>query len=73
MLAISTCGPEQAYQAGGSNRYGMSELAKPFQATAILPGMRFLPSFMLQGVRMLGEDQVRESAEEYINHITLSR
>lgn len=73
MLAISTGGPEAAYQAGGYNHYSMSELTKPFQATANLTGMRFLPSFVLQGVRMLGEDQVRESAEEYINHITLSR
>lgn len=69
MLAISTGGPEAAYQAGGYNQYSMSELTKPFQAMANLTGMRFLPAFTLQGVRMLNENQVIESAEELVNHI----
>ncbi|MEH7883941.1 NAD(P)H-dependent oxidoreductase [Bacillus sp. JJ1609] len=69
MLAISTGGPEAAYQAGGYNQYSMSELTKPFQAMSNLTGMRFLPSFTIQGVRMLNEDQVIESAEELVNHI----
>jgi len=69
LLAISTGGPEAAYQAGGYNQYSMSELTKPFQAMANLTGMRFLPSFNLQGVRMLNEDQVIESAEKLVNHV----
>jgi len=69
MLAISTGGPEAAYQAGGYNQYSMSELTKPFQAMSNLTGMRFLPSFTIQGVRMLNEDRVIESAEELVNHI----
>ncbi|XXM70608.1 NAD(P)H-dependent oxidoreductase [Lysinibacillus sphaericus] len=72
MLAISTGGPEGAYQAGGYNQFTMNELTKPFQATANLTGMRFLPSFLLQGVRTLSGEQVRESAEEYINHLKSS-
>ncbi|MCK6259115.1 NAD(P)H-dependent oxidoreductase [Fictibacillus sp. KIGAM418] len=63
MLAISTGGPEEAYQAGGYNNYSLSELLKPFQATANLTGMRYLPVFKVQGVRMLNEAQVKESAE----------
>ncbi|MBM7649764.1 glutathione-regulated potassium-efflux system ancillary protein KefG [Bacillus ectoiniformans] len=69
MLAISTGGPAEAYQAGGYNQYSMSELTKPFQATANLTGMRFLPAFTKQGVRFLTDEQVHESAEELVRHL----
>lgn len=69
MLAISTGGPESAYQAGGYNLFSMSELTKPFQATANLTGMRFLPTFTKQGVRFLTNSQVLESAEELVRHL----
>ncbi|MDQ0199231.1 NAD(P)H-dependent oxidoreductase [Neobacillus ginsengisoli] len=72
VLAISTGGPEAAYQAGGHNQYSMSELTKPFQATANLTGMRFLPSFTTQGVRFLTDAQIRESAEELVRHLKAS-
>lgn len=72
VLAISTGGPEAAYQAGGYNQYSMSELTKPFQATANLTGMRFLPSFITQGVRFLTDAQIRESAEELVRHLKAS-
>jgi glutathione-regulated potassium-efflux system ancillary protein KefG len=69
VLAISTGGPESAYQAGSFNHYSMSELTKPFQATANLTGMRFLPTFKIQGVRFLEENQVKESAEQLVRHL----
>jgi glutathione-regulated potassium-efflux system ancillary protein KefG len=69
VLAISTGGPEAAYQAGGFNQYSMSELTKPFQATANLTGMRFLPTFTTQGARLLTNEQVQESAEKLVQHL----
>ena len=69
MLAISTGGPEEAYQAGGYNVYSMSELTKPFQAMANLTGMKFLPTFTTQGVRVLTEEEVQESAEKFVRHL----
>ncbi|AZB44032.1 general stress protein [Bacillus sp. FJAT-42376] len=63
MLAISTGGPAEAYQSGGYNHYSMSELTRPFQATANLCGMHFLPSFLLQGMMALDEEKLQESAE----------
>lgn len=69
MLAVSTGGPEAAYQSGGYNHYSMSELFKPFQAMANLTGMRFLPAFVEHGVRMLNQEQVNESADALIRHI----
>ncbi len=65
MVAISIGGPEAAYQAGGHNHFSMSELTKPFQAT--LTGMRFLPTFTKQGVRLLKNEQVLESAEKLLH------
>lgn len=50
----------------------MSELTKPFQAMANLTGMRFLPTFATQGVRLLNNEQVRESAEALVNHLKSS-
>lgn len=72
MLAISTAGPEAAYQAGGYNQYSMSELTKPFQAMANLTGMRFLPTFTVKGVRFLSSDEVQESAERLVEQLKAS-
>jgi glutathione-regulated potassium-efflux system ancillary protein KefG len=69
MLAMSTGGPEAAYQAGGYNQYSMSELTKPFQATANLTGMRFLPAYIQHGVRILTPEQVKESADELARYV----
>ncbi|MDX1259114.1 NAD(P)H-dependent oxidoreductase [Exiguobacterium sp. K1] len=69
MLVISTGGPAESYQAGGYNRYSMSELTRPFQAMANLTGMQFLPSFIEQGVRFLSPEQVTESAVQLVAHV----
>ncbi|KFZ42249.1 general stress protein [Anoxybacillus flavithermus] len=70
VIAVSTGGPEGAYRAGGYNHYTMSELLRPFQAMANLTGMRYLPSFHLHGARTLTNEQIAESAEKLIEHIT---
>ncbi|MDX1807841.1 MAG: NAD(P)H-dependent oxidoreductase [Paenisporosarcina sp.] len=69
ILAISTGGPEASYQAGSYNHYTMSELTRPFQATANLTGMRFLPTFKIQGARFLNNEQIQESAEALVQHL----
>lgn len=68
-LAISTGGPEAAYQAGGYNNYSISELTKPFQATANLTGMRFLPIFTTHGVRILTDGDIRQSSEAFVSYL----
>lgn len=72
LLAITTGGPEAAYQAGGFNHYSMSELVKPFHATANLTGMRFLPIFTVQGASRLSEEELRAKADAYVEHIEAS-
>lgn len=70
MLVISSGGPAEAYQAGGYNSYSMSELTRPFQATANLSGMHFLPSFLLQGIMSLTEEKLQESTEALAAYVT---
>ncbi|MNI75036.1 General stress protein 14 [compost metagenome] len=48
----------------------MSELTRPFQATANLCGMHFLPSFLLQGMMTLTEEELQQSAEALAVHVT---
>jgi len=69
MLAVSTGGPQEAYQAGGMNNYAMSELLKPFQATSNLIGTRYLPAFIFHGALQATETQVAQAAVEYLQRI----
>lgn len=67
--AISTGGPADSYQAGGYNRYSMSELLKPMQATANLIGMTYLPAFVVHGVIVASPQEIDQSASAYLAHI----
>jgi Putative NADPH-quinone reductase (modulator of drug activity B) len=69
ILAISIGGPEHHYQAGGSNQFSVSELVKPFQATANLTGMHFLPVFKRMGVRLFTDEEIRQSADELTQYL----
>jgi len=72
ILAVSTGSAKERYQAGGRNQYSMSELLKPFQATSNLIGTKFLPAFIFNGTYTAIDEEIKESAQVYVNHI-LSR
>lgn len=65
MVATTTGGPVEAYQAGGFNQYTMSELLRPLQATANLTGMSYLPIFSVHGVRTLDDAALNHAATAY--------
>ncbi|NRF68086.1 NAD(P)H-dependent oxidoreductase [Aquincola sp. S2] len=48
-LVTSTGGPEQSYRSDGYNRYFFDSFMPPYDQTAALAGMRFLPPFVLHG------------------------
>lgn len=50
LSVITTGGPDWSYRSGGYNNFTMSELLRPFQQTAYLCGMKWLPPFVVQGV-----------------------
>ena len=48
--ALTAGGAAQDYQADGLNRYTIRELTRPYEATANLCGMRWLPPFGVLGI-----------------------
>jgi len=65
LSALTTGGPEAAYQHGGYNHYTMRELLAPFDQTARLCGMEYLDPFILHGVRSLSDLEVKAAAASY--------
>ena len=70
---LTTGGPADAYRSGGFNHYTISELLRPFQQTANLCGMRWLPPFIVHsvlpegigGFKNITETELREAAAAY--------
>ena len=48
-LAATTGGPEDSYRPDGYNRYFFDAFLPPYEQTAVLCGMRFLPPLLLHG------------------------
>ena len=69
LLAVSTGGEEETYRAGGYNNYTMSEILRPFQAISNFVRMKFLPTFVLHGAVGKSDEQIKESAEQYVKHV----
>ncbi|WP_242311979.1 NAD(P)H-dependent oxidoreductase [Bacillus cereus group sp. BfR-BA-01331] len=70
-LAISAGVAEKEYQAGAANEYTLSELLKPYQASCLYTGMKFLPTFAVYGAEHnnLSDEKLEESARNYILHM----
>ena len=66
---ISTGGPADSYQAGGYNRFSMSEFLKPLQQTAHLLQTTFLPPFIFHGAVQATPEAVAQSAEAMLAHL----
>jgi glutathione-regulated potassium-efflux system ancillary protein KefG len=55
LSAITTGGTEDAYCREGDNRFSIRELLLPFEQTAYLCGMEYLPPFVIHGTHRLRE------------------
>jgi glutathione-regulated potassium-efflux system ancillary protein KefF len=64
-LAASTGGPEASYHPQGYNRYFFDAFLPPYEQTATLCGMRFLPPLLLHGARRAGAQEVQEHVEVF--------
>ena len=69
MSALTTGGPEEAYQHGGHNRFTMRELLAPFDQTAHLCGMTYLEPFILHAVNRCTQQEVQAAALRYRERI----
>lgn len=65
MSAISTGGHEASYDETGMNRFAIAELLRPFEQTARLCGMNWLPPFIIHGTHAIEDDAISRSAEAY--------
>jgi glutathione-regulated potassium-efflux system ancillary protein KefG len=70
---LTTGGPQDAYRSGGFNSYTISELLRPFQQTANLCGMKWLPPYVVHsvlpkgvaGFKNISEKELLDSAVLY--------
>ncbi|ATU64483.1 NAD(P)H-dependent oxidoreductase [Piscinibacter gummiphilus] len=61
-LAVSTGGPETSYRPTDYNRYHFDAFLPPYEQTAALCGMRFLPPMVMHGAHRLTDDEVERQA-----------
>jgi glutathione-regulated potassium-efflux system ancillary protein KefF len=59
-LVATTGGPESSYHPQSYNRYFFEAFLPPYEQTAALCGMRFLPPLLLHGAHSAGEDAVAQ-------------
>jgi glutathione-regulated potassium-efflux system ancillary protein KefF len=62
-LVASTGGPERSYHPQGYNRYFFDAFLPPYEQTAALCGMRFLPPLVLYGASSASEQAVAGHTE----------
>lgn len=67
--AITTGGPQMAYQRDGYNHFSMNEFLRPFEQSAHLCGAHYLAPFVVHGVRQLSEDDLQKQCALYRTHI----
>ncbi len=65
MNAISCGGSKEVYQREGRNRFTIRELLAPFDQTAHLCQMHYLPPFVVHGTHKLGETDIDLCASQY--------
>ncbi|SMB92922.1 Kef-type potassium/proton antiporter accessory protein, CPA2 family (TC 2.A.37.1) [Hymenobacter roseosalivarius DSM 11622] len=69
--AITTGGRQEAYQETGSNRYTIQQLLAPFEQTARLCKMQYLPPFVVHGSLRITDEEIDAAAIRYRDLLTL--
>lgn len=62
---ITTGGAREAYHREGRNRFTLRELLYPFEQTAHLCKMIYLPPFAVQGTHRLTDEEILQFGEQY--------
>jgi len=65
--AITTGGPEKAYQSGGYNRFTIRQLLAPLEQTASLCKMHYLGPFVVHGTHLIDADKLKTHTQDYQN------
>ena len=64
-VVTTTGGPGESYQPGGHNRFTMTELMRPIDATAHLCGMPLAEPLVVHGVRVLDDEALASYGARY--------
>jgi glutathione-regulated potassium-efflux system ancillary protein KefG len=65
--AVSTGGTREAYQPGGFNRFTVSQFLTPFEQTARLCNMEYLPPFVVHGTHRATPEEIEAAGRQYGN------
>jgi glutathione-regulated potassium-efflux system ancillary protein KefF len=68
-LVASTGGPEDSYRPDSYNRYFFDAFLPPYEQTAALCGMRFLPPLILHGAHKASEAELAAHADTYVRRL----
>jgi glutathione-regulated potassium-efflux system ancillary protein KefF len=68
-LVATTGGPEDSYRPDSYNRYFFDAFLPPYEQTAALCGMRFLPPLLLHGAHKTSDADIRAHAEVYVERL----
>lgn len=73
LSAISTGGQKKVYCATGSNHFTINQFLVPFEQSALLCRMHYLPPFVIHGSHTLSDADLQKHANEYKTLITMLR
>lgn len=68
-LVATTGGPEDSYHPNSYNRYFFDDFLPPYEQTANLCGLRFLPPLMLHGAHRAEEAEVEAHLQVYAQRL----
>lgn len=68
-LATSTGGPEASYRSDGHNRFFFDAFLPPYDQTAALTGMRFLPPLVLHGAHRASDVEIAAHAALFADRL----
>jgi glutathione-regulated potassium-efflux system ancillary protein KefG len=63
--SITTGGQRSAYSKEGYNRYTVQELLAPFDQTAVLCKMTYLPPFVIHGTHHITKEEIEKVSVQY--------
>jgi len=68
-LVVSTGGTEASYRPDGHNRFFVDAFWPPYEQTAQLAGMRFLPPLVLHGAHRATRAEIAAHADTVLDHL----
>jgi glutathione-regulated potassium-efflux system ancillary protein KefG len=71
--ALTSGGSMEAYGPGGTNRYSLNDLLHPFEQTARLCRMTYLPPFWISSTHKMEQGQVEAYGRQYQQVLTALR